>query len=444
MTALQPADPLLGLPTAPGRLPLLGHALAIAWDLQGLMRRVADHHGPLCWVEIGPGNRALLYTRTASFELFKNKLTGNQHYQRAASNIVGHSVIVVDGDEHRRMRGAMNKPFTPTGLNAAGVSVILREVIGQRTPRMAAASSIHLLHETQTLALDVIFRVLGIGERELEPWRQAYDRLLVGGLGVKLDFPGSPARRAREARAWLDIQLREHIARARQDPEAGGLLAELARGQDEQGRGLSDEELLDNVLVLALAGHETTASAMAWMMSYLATQPALAEAVFAEVRASPQIPATPADLARFPQVEALFREVLRLYPPAAFLTREVTGDLVLEGVAIPRGTQLMLPVWLMGRDPELYPEPESFKPERWLGRERKPTPLETASFGGGPHFCLGYHMAWMEAVQFTVGFVLALEQNQRRLHMDRLPRVSSVPLLRPRARDCVARVIPTV
>jgi cytochrome P450 monooxygenase len=125
-------------------------------------------------------------------------------------------------------------------------------------------------------------------------------------------------------------------------------------------------------------------------------------------------PASPAELKSFPVAEALFREVLRLYPPLSLTTRETTDAISIAGHSIPRGTVLGIPLGALARDPELFPDPDRFDLSRWFGRKTPPSPIELAPFGGGPHFCLGYHLAWMESVLFIVSLVKQMQARRLR------------------------------
>lgn len=423
-----------GLPVAPGWLPLVGHVPQLFRDLPRVMRD-CERTGPLCWIDLGPSRRQLFSTREEAFAVFRNRETSSKHLERESRGLLSRSVLVLDGPAHRRVRGAMAAPFTPRGLNAARAGALMREVIEPRVGAWADRAEVPLAEETREFAVDVIFRMMGIPPSDLAAWRHQFEELILAALGFEWDFPGSPWRRAQRAKRWIDGRLERFIAQARDRAPDADLVAAMVHGRDEQGSGLEHDELLGNLRVLIFAGHETTASVMAWMVLELAKQPHLWHRAVDEALAADAPPTTADELARFPFMESVFREALRLHPPVAIDSRETETEFELLGVKIPPGVSVGCSLYLLSRNPERYPEPDRFHPDRWAGLPRKPGALETAQFGGGPHFCLGYHMAWLEAVQFGVTLARALgRRNLGPVLVDgALPKPVWLPASRPPA-----------
>ncbi|MEZ4384941.1 MAG: cytochrome P450 [Nannocystaceae bacterium] len=433
----------LPLPVLGGKLPVFGHTFRLFKDLPRTFGELEASPGPFCWIKIFSLGWVLVYTRRESFDLFMNRITSSARMVEQGSVVIGErSMVSSDGDDHRHLRKAASRPFTPRGLTMSGVSATMEEVVRARVDAMLRKDEIVILQETQRIALDIIFRIMGIPESQLELWAEKFDDLIKGVIGPRVDAPPLPFFYAGRARRWLDERLKAYIEAARRDPDAKGLVPEMVRGQDDEGQRLTDEELLDNLRLLVFAGHETTASVMAWMASYLATDAKLHDRLVAEATAAEGLPHSPKDMAAFPLAEALFRESLRLHPPVALQNRDLTAPLEVDGVTVPAGTVVSVPIWLVSRDPELYPDPHAFKPERWLAHARKLSPLETAQFGGGPHFCLGYHMAWVEAVMFATQLARGLAAQGRRLFLPRFPDETSFPLTRPVRETTAARIVP--
>jgi cytochrome P450 len=199
----------------------------------------------------------------------------------------------------------------------------------------------------------------------------------------------------------LDTMIQRLIAERRGAAKPGmELLTMLLQMRDETGQGMSDAQLRDEVMTLFLAGHETTANALSWLWVCLAQHPEVEEKLVAEMRSKirGEAPA-PADVARLPYADKVVREVLRLYPPAWLLGREVARTTTVAGHSFPEGATLWLSPWLTHRDPAWFDAPLEFRPERWTESLQRSLPTFAYwPFGGGPRTCVGQPFAMMEIV----------------------------------------------
>jgi cytochrome P450 len=186
--------------------------------------------------------------------------------------------------------------------------------------------------------------------------------------------------------------------RQRDGEDRGDLLSVLVSARDEAGRPMPDRQLRDEVVTLLLAGQETTALVLTWMFYLLGTHPeadAKLAAELAEVLNGR--PPTAEDLPKLPFTEHVALEAMRLYPPVWVFGREATADCVIGGYSVPAGTTLLISPWVTHRDPRLYDDPLSFRPERWNdGFARKLPRLGYFPFSGGPRICLGAQFATQE------------------------------------------------
>jgi cytochrome P450 family 117 subfamily A len=423
-----------GLPVAPGGFPLVGHLPALYRDLPGLFRRSRAELGPLFWVALGRRTWLLVCSGAAGLDVLQSPAFSSTHLQRGASLIAGRSVLAQDGEVHRRMRGAMRPPFLPRGLTAGKVAALMANALVALTERWLARGKARVLSDVQEVTIEIMFRMLGVGLADVAAWRVNYRELLLSNLGIDVDLPLSPMRRAARARAWIDAELLELVRRARSRPDDESLLATLARATDEQGRGLADDELVDNLRLLVLAGHETISATLAWIVLTLGTRGDLWRALQEEVPAAAEVPTTPEEARRFPFAEGLFRETVRMHPPFSVITRITKQPVVLHDREIPTRTVVAADLWGIGRDLETFVHPEEVLPSRWMGRHAPPSPIEVSQFGAGSHFCLGYHVAWLEAVQFIVALVRTMGRAGRRpLLSSPLPRPIFVPTEHPPA-----------
>jgi cytochrome P450 len=179
-------------------------------------------------------------------------------------------------------------------------------------------------------------------------------------------------------------------------------LEAMARAQSDD-TAFSDREIVGNVLTLLLAGEDTTANTIAWIMHLMAEHPEVQARLQAEVDAVPGEASTSLDYETteaLPYVEAVAHEAMRLRPVAPLQAMEAKADTVLGDVQVPKGTELYLLSGYMASRPEHFAEPEAFRPERWLENQHHARPGHNTHafvpFGGGPRFCPGRHLAMLE------------------------------------------------
>lgn len=394
----------LGLPVAAGRWPVIGHLHRVFGNQPAFFAEMAGQ-GEFCWFDMGLGDWTLLWSSSEAMALLQHEHARSDYVVASAGPIVGRAVVARDGPDHKRARAVMARPLSPGGIRTSQIGGLMRRLIGARVAAMLDQSSVNVYDEMRELALEVIFRVLGVEADQLAAWSKAYANLLGGFVRVAGWLPGTPLWRARRARRWIDGQLGLLVDAVRDHDDPTGLLAAMVRGRTEVGQSLSDEELFDNVRILVLAGHETTASTMTWAVLHVLADPALFEALRDEVRQAGGPPVVPSDLEGFPKTEAVFREALRRYPPVAFTMRNLAEPTRLGGREIPAGVRVTVSLDRLSKDPAHYRCPERFDPSRWATLGRAPRPIETVQFGGGPHFCLGYHLAWLEVAQMIATLV---------------------------------------
>jgi cytochrome P450 len=207
------------------------------------------------------------------------------------------------------------------------------------------------------------------------------------------------ARPFRRAVERLDAHVYAKIASARAQRGGTGLLASLIDARSEDGKGLTDKQIRDEVVTMFLAGHETTASTIALTLDFLATHPEALNRVQRELDAvlggaEPDMDS----LQKLPSLRAAVSETLRLFPPVYRVSRTVVKDTTIGPYDILAGAELIIPQWAVHRSPRHYEEPDAYRPERW-------TPEFTRSlhrfaylpFGAGPRTCIGNNFAVLEA-----------------------------------------------
>lgn len=295
-------------------------------------------------------------------------------------------------------------------------------------------------HEMMNLTFKIVVRTLfNVEPEEVTGISAAMNILMRTSTGIRLLLPPIarylPTREMigfRRAVGQLDDTVYKIIATRRtQRQDSGDLLSMLLQVRDEDGSGMSDKQVRDEVLTFMLAGHETTALALSWTWHLLAQHPECENKLHQEL-SSVLGARTPAfsDLTQLPYTERVIKESMRLYPPAWSVARTVISDFELRGYRIPAGANIVMSQWIMHHDPRYFDQPEKFDPDRWLSERMQKLPrFAYFPFGGGPRQCIGNSFAMMEAM-----LLLATIAQQVRMEPASAAPVIAVPsfTLRPK------------
>ena len=178
----------------------------------------------------------------------------------------------------------------------------------------------------------------------------------------------------------------------------------LITARDDEGHALTEAEIRDQVVTFIVAGHETVASALTWTFALLAENPEVMRTLQAEVDAVLGGKAAQfVNYQRLPYTRAVIDETLRLYPPAWLITRNSLGDDVLGGYEVPQGSLIIMSPWLLHRHPDIWPNPDSFEPQRFIDGDIDRSAF--IPFGAGPRQCIGRDFAYVEAVLLLASLV---------------------------------------
>jgi cytochrome P450 len=305
------------------------------------------------------------------------------------------SVLLLEGAEHLQRRRLMLPPFHGERMRAYESTV--GELAASELGKWPLQRGFALHPRMQALTLEVILRaVFGVTDAaRRERLSVLLPRLLNGSSSAGLQFRVLMARRLgrsdpltdlRALSAAIDDLLLAEIRERRADAEAGGredILSLLMVARFEDGTGMSDSELRDQLMTLLLAGHETTATALAWTFDLLLGHPAALARLTAEL-----------DRGAEDYLRAVIWESLRLRPVVPLAGRRLSSELRVAGHVLAPGTDVTPAIWLTHTRPDLYPEPYAFRPERFL--DSPPTTYGWIPFGGGVRRCLGAAFAELE------------------------------------------------
>lgn len=345
-------------------------------------------------------------------------------FNQSLSALLGErSVLMLDGAEHLRHRRLLLPPFHGERMQRYGQAMLdaTDQTIDQWSPGKVFALHPHMQEVTLRVILRTVFgfeegprfdemrlrmkRILRLG---------SWPPLLVPFMRVDLG-PRSPWGKFRRAVVSGDEYLYQEIAERRRTGARGtDVLSLLLDARDEQGRSMSDLELRDELSTLLVAGHETTATALAWAVRWTLGTPGIAARLVDEIEAAKRADGvdrlTAARAAELPYVDAICREAMRLNPVVPLVGRVLERPMKIAGYDLPAGTPLACSIYLAHRRPEVYPDPTRFDPSRFLGK--KLAPSEFFPFGGGVRRCIGMAFALYE-----MKIVLARIFERTKLHL---------------------------
>lgn len=311
-------------------------------------------------------------------------------------------LATASGARHRRDRKLLTPPFNASTMRAYGRAMV--EATRSETARLVPGRRFSALQETQDITLEVIIRVVfGVeGPDRIARTRAAVLELIDSLSPALFLFPklrrplanvGPWARNRRAVKALDALLLEEIRARRAGANERQDILGLMLRARYDDGAAMEDQTLLDQLRTLLFAGHETTAVALAWTLYWLHREPRTLARALNEIDALGPDP-DPNELAALPYLDAACSEGLRLDPPVADTGRQTRAPFDIVGFTIPAGEGVGPSPMMLHRRRDIYPEPERFRPERFL--ERKFSPFEYIPFGGGSRRCLGAAFAMYE------------------------------------------------
>ncbi|WP_432585841.1 cytochrome P450 [Streptomyces sp. HD1123-B1] len=397
--------------TAPGGLPLVGHAPQLARRPLAFLASLPAH-GDLLELRLGP-RRVHLPLHP---ELVQQVLLNGRVYDSGgpvkdkARQILGNGLITAGRADHRRQRRLVQPAFHPARIE--GYAEVARHECAAVAGSWSAGRAVDVGREMQTLTTRITARALfttDMAPHAVAEVQHCLRTVVQGAYHRAIDPTGLVARlplAANRAFATALTRLHRRIDRLIADYRAtggdrGDLLSALFAARDEEtGERLSEREIHDQVLTLLLAGIETTAAALTWTWFLLGRDPAAEAALHAEVDAvvGGRTPAF-ADVPRLVHTQRVFTEALRLFPPAWIITRTTTEGTELAGRWLPPGSDVLISPYVLHRDARTFPRPESFDPDRWLPeRAGEVTRGSYLPFGAGSRKCLGDVFGMTEAI----------------------------------------------
>jgi cytochrome P450 len=346
----------------------------------------------------------------------------------AMSPVLGsHSLLTLDGERHLTQRKLMLPPFHGAAIGRYRERI--EEITEAEVARWPIGTDFQMRPRMQDITFEIILRaVIGVSDpRRLSRLRELLPKLLdfsvfdmwsVWLFPKLIDSPIARRSPSQRFRPEIDRLLYEEIAAHRADPEAhDDILALLCAARDPNGEPLSDDNLLDQIITLLLAGHETTTTGLAWAFERLTRHPQALQRLQQELHAGEEDGF----------LDAVVNETLRVRPVIDGVWRKLTAPAVVAGHRLPAGTLVFPAICLAQTSEAAFPDPEEFRPERFL--EGSPDPYTFIPFGGGVRRCIGAAFAVMEmkTVLSTVLRRVDLAAADQRPEQPRTHHVTQIP-----------------
>jgi cytochrome P450 len=359
-----------------------------------------------------PGPRTIQFTHPTHVGAILH-LPLKDHITRSIEDAMGQGLLTSSGASWKRHRRMVSPAFAPKLLTG-----FIDEMVRLTHNWLDCAAGQQVLNISEQmlgLTLDVILNTIFGGKIVIEKdvvargledymyqfyldtgnWRQL--------LPKNIMTPG----RHKRVKAMQNIEkfVYDSIARRKTAEPGNDLLYQLLQARDEDGSKLSDKDLRDELITLILAGHETTALMLSYALWLLAKHPEIQQEVRNEVVSSmvDGLP-TKETIQACRLLDGVLDEALRLFPPAYVVAREAQSDMIIGGIGVKKGDQLIVPAWVIHRDRRWWQQPDAFRPQRWFNGETDNIPANAYfPFGGGPRLCIGKHFA-----KFEGAVVLAL------------------------------------
>jgi cytochrome P450 len=403
---------MMSAPTPPAE-PIFGHARELGRrPLQTLLRWMTEH-GPIVRFRVGRREAHVVFGPEGIRRVLADPedIYGKDTYgYRTLRLFVGDGLLTSDGEKWTRHRRLIQPAFHRKSIaRQVGMMQVVasRAVEGQGRGDESRVVCIETLAMRTTL--EIVSRALfgtdlaghaGEVASAITSLQRAANRRISAPITLPFVVPTPEHLHIRHARWRLRrmlarlVEQRRRERRSAEHPDVIDLL--LDAREAETGAALPMNDILDELVTLLIAGHESTANALTWALTLLATHPAELACVRAELDAlEPNRPIEMDQLAKLPRVRAVIEETMRLFPPAWSFGRAPRRDDVIAGYSMPAGHLVMVVPWVTHRDPNTFVRPEAFEPSRFLGIT--PPPFSYLPFGAGPRTCVGHAFARTEA-----------------------------------------------
>ncbi len=398
MTTAAVAARDLPQPPEPGLLETLFRVQLMRSDPLACTRRMYEQQGPVVGQRMGIFRSVNLFGPDAVKHVLLNR-DGIFSSERAWDLIIGriftNGLMLRDGDDHRHQRNIMQGPFKRPALEE--YLGRMNPLIEERLSRWEPGDRFLAYPAWKRLTLDLacsVFLGIELGP-EAERVNRAFEDTVAASMAVlRVRLPGLPWTRGLEGREYM-VEFFRRLIPGRRRGNGSDMFSQLCRARGDTGAAYTDQEIIDHMIFLMMAAHDTTTSTLTSMLYELAKHPAWQDRVRDDSRALGKDQIAMGDVEALPALELVMNETLRRYPPLSTIPRMAVRDFEYGGYRVPEGTMVIVfPIHQHHMD-EWWTRPFEFDPERFSDerQEHRRHSHGFVPFGGGAHMCIGFRFA---------------------------------------------------
>ena len=374
---------------------------------------------------IGPAANKFILVEEAKF--FSNQ----EAWEVALKHLFPNGLMLMDGEKHRHHRSIMNEAFKKKALQ--GYLDMMPDAISSEIQKIGGKKRLLMFPYVKEATLTIASKVfLGIqDDDDIPEVNRHISNLVNAALALPIPLPFTKHGKGKKSRAFLVEYFNKLIVEKRSRTDTD-LLSRFCHATNEEGHGFKDEEIVDHMIFVLMAAHDTTASTLTTMSYYLAKYPEWQEKLYMEGQEllsieNPQI----ADLRNMTLTGLVIKESLRLHPPLISVARKAEKEYVIEGHRIPKDAVVQLVMQMTHLDGRTWTDPMRFDPLRFDNdrKEHMKCPFAYAPFGAGQHHCIGYAFA---EIQMKLFISQLLSEYELALQPDYTVKMIDVPLKHPK------------
>ena len=337
-------------------------------------------------------------------------------WEAALGDLFPNSLMLMDGEEHKYHRSIMLDAFKKEPMR--GYLTYMPSIISDGLVTLPQDDMMEMFPFYKNLTLRLATQVFfGLSpDADLTKINEAITDIVVAATSIPINVPFTKYRRGIKGRKYLKKYFASIINERRVNP-GDDLFSKFCVAENEDGKSYTDEEILDHLIFVLMAAHDTTAITLTWMSYFLAKYPDWQSKVREEIKDIDSSTLTVSDLRGMTTLADVLKETLRIHPPLTMVARKTSKELEVEGVTLPKDTLVSCSMQLSHNDERVWSNPDQFDPERFNAqrKEHMKCPYAYAPFGAGPHHCIGYSFAEMQIklvmIQLLQGYEISCDRD---------------------------------